>query len=230
MNQVLWSANFCYLASLWKGQWRRVFLWCQSQKDLHLFCQFEMTCTWTRKVEKSSHHDWDFLVIVSNELRRGHYWMMTNKHDRKRRVSSSVVRTTFGDAPLFPSCIFVAHRIVLHAKVVKIVRFGNLIKDLHPLNVLLLFQVQLTPLRQVPTQNNPNSPWLLSSLYQSSVLLVWSSLSSSLSSSSIYSVVVAAITLVTKQQQRTTLMLPLRSFLTMLLITSSEPLESWTLS
>ena len=31
-NQVLWSANFCYLASLWKRQRRRVFPWCRLKR------------------------------------------------------------------------------------------------------------------------------------------------------------------------------------------------------
>ena len=36
------------------------FPWCQSQKDLHLFCKFRMTCTWTKNIEKSSYQDWNF--------------------------------------------------------------------------------------------------------------------------------------------------------------------------
>ena len=68
MNQVLWSANFCHLASLHKRQRRRVFPWCRSQRDLHLFCKFRMTSTWTQNVETSSCHDPDFLVIVRNHL------------------------------------------------------------------------------------------------------------------------------------------------------------------
>ena len=68
MNQVLWSANLCYLASLQKRQHWTVFPWCRSQRDLHLFCKFGMTCTWTNNTEKSSYQDQDFLVIVRNEF------------------------------------------------------------------------------------------------------------------------------------------------------------------
>ena len=45
VNEVLRSANFCYLASLQKRQRRRVFLWYRSQRDVHLFCKFGMTFT-----------------------------------------------------------------------------------------------------------------------------------------------------------------------------------------
>ena len=46
----------------------RVFPWCWSQSDLHLYCKFGMTCTWTKKIEKRSCHDRDFPVIDRNEL------------------------------------------------------------------------------------------------------------------------------------------------------------------
>ena len=40
MNPALWSASVCYRASLEKRQRRRVFPWCRSEGDVHLFCKF----------------------------------------------------------------------------------------------------------------------------------------------------------------------------------------------
>ena len=36
---------------------KTVFLWYQSQRDVHLFWKFRMTFTWTQNIEKSSNHD-----------------------------------------------------------------------------------------------------------------------------------------------------------------------------
>ena len=40
-----------------------------SQRDLHLLCKLRMMFTWTRNVEKTSYHDWDFPVMGRNELK-----------------------------------------------------------------------------------------------------------------------------------------------------------------
>ena len=53
MNPVLWSGNFCYLASLQKCQRRRDSPWYWSYRDLHLFCKFGMTFTCNKHVEKN---------------------------------------------------------------------------------------------------------------------------------------------------------------------------------
>ena len=46
MYQVLWSAIFCWFALFIEmSTTKKVFLWYQSQRDLHLFCKFRMTFT-----------------------------------------------------------------------------------------------------------------------------------------------------------------------------------------
>ena len=47
---------------------KSVFLWYRSQRDLHLFCKFRLTFTWTNNDEKSSYHDREFPVTIRNEL------------------------------------------------------------------------------------------------------------------------------------------------------------------
>ena len=51
MSQELWSANFYYLASLWKRQRRRVFPWCRFQRDLYLFCKNDVYMNQKRREE-----------------------------------------------------------------------------------------------------------------------------------------------------------------------------------
>ena len=47
---------------------KSVFLRYRSQRDVHLFCKFRMTFTWTKNIEKSSYLDRDFLATVRKEF------------------------------------------------------------------------------------------------------------------------------------------------------------------
>ena len=63
------AANFCLLGQFIETSPRKsVFLWYQFHRDVHFFCRFGMTFTWTKDVEKSSYQDQDFRVIVRNGL------------------------------------------------------------------------------------------------------------------------------------------------------------------